>query len=69
MHDTYDMFTQRVMTTREGKIKDVDPCGSLRQDHSAKQARDLGMVDTIGGVQAAIAYAAGKADPHAAEAY
>ncbi len=61
MHDTYDQFTQRVMTTRQGKIKDIDAVARGRI-FSAKQARDLGMVDQIGGIQDAIAYAAKQAD-------
>jgi len=61
MHDTYVQFTQRVMTTRTGKIKDIDAIARGRI-FSARQALDLGMVDEIGGVKDAIAYAAKKAD-------
>ncbi|MGA2585196.1 MAG: signal peptide peptidase SppA [Tepidisphaeraceae bacterium] len=61
MRDTYDMFTTRVMTTRTGKINDIDSVARGRI-YSAKQAKDLGMVDSIGGIEQAIAYAAGKAD-------
>ncbi len=61
MHLTYDQFTQRVMTTRAGKIKDIDQVARGRV-FVAAQARDLGMVDQIGGVERAIVYAAGRVD-------
>jgi protease-4 len=61
MRQTYDQFTERVMTTRSGKIKEIDSVARGRI-FSAKQAKDLGMVDQIGGVQDAIEYAAKKAD-------
>jgi protease IV len=61
MHDTYVQFTQRVMTTRTGKIKDIDAVARGRI-FSALQAKQLGMVDEIGGVQDALAYAAKQAD-------
>jgi protease-4 len=61
MKQTYDQFTQRVMTTRGGKIKDIDSVARGRV-FSAKQAKDLGMVDEIGGVQNAVAYAAAQTD-------
>ncbi len=57
MKQTYDQFTERVMTTRKGKIKDIDAVARGRI-FSAQQAKDLGMVDRIGGIQDAIAYAA-----------
>jgi protease-4 len=60
MQNTYDQFTQRVMTTRTGKIKDIDQVARGRI-FLATQAKELGMVDEIGGIQAAIASAAGKA--------
>ena len=59
MKGTYEQFTQRVMTTRKGKIKDIDQVARGRI-FIAKQAKDLGMVDEIGGVQDALAYAATK---------
>ncbi|HEX4053560.1 MAG TPA: signal peptide peptidase SppA [Tepidisphaeraceae bacterium] len=61
MKQTYDQFTERVMTTRKGKIKDIDAVARGRI-FSAQQAKDLGMVDRIGGIQDAIAYAARKAN-------
>jgi protease-4 len=60
MKQTYDQFTQRVMTTRGGKIKDIDQVARGRV-FIAQQAKDLGMVDDIGGVERAIAYAADQA--------
>jgi protease IV len=60
MHQTYDQFTQRVMATRQGKIKDIDAVARGRI-FSANQALDLGMVDQIGGIHDAIAYGADKA--------
>jgi protease-4 len=59
MRGTYDQFTERVMTTRTGKIKDIDQVARGRI-FTAKQAQDLGMVDEIGGIDDAIAYAAKK---------
>jgi protease-4 len=61
MKGTYEQFTQRVMTTRKGKIKDIDQVARGRI-FIARQAKDLGMVDEIGGVQDALAYAANKVD-------
>ena len=61
MRQTYDQFTERVMATRNGKIKDIDAVARGRI-FSAKQAKDLGMVDQIGGVRDAIAYAAKQTD-------
>lgn len=61
MKQTYDQFTERVMSTRKGKIKDIDAVARGRI-FAAPQALELGMVDKLGGVEDAIAYAAGKAD-------
>jgi protease-4 len=60
MQQTYDQFTQRVMTTREGKIKDIDKVARGRI-FLAQQAKELGMIDELGGCDAAIAHAANKA--------
>ena len=57
MTETYDQFTQRVMTNRSGKIKDIDKVARGRI-FIAKDAKDLGMVDAIGGLEDALAYAA-----------
>jgi protease-4 len=63
---TYDQFTTRVMATRQGKIKDIDSVARGRI-FSADQARDLGMVDRVGGIQDAIAYAAKQVNLDAGE--
>ena len=57
MQQTYEQFTTRVMTTRKGKIKDIDEVAHGRL-FLAKQAKGLGMIDELGGMQKAIAYAA-----------
>lgn len=59
MEDTYKQFTERVMTTRKGKIADISEVAQGRI-FMARQAKDLGMVDAIGGEEAAIAYAASQ---------
>ena len=61
MKTTYDQFTTRVMTMRKDKIKDIDQVARGRI-FLAKQARDLGMVDEIGGLSDAIQYAAEEVD-------
>ena len=61
MKRTYAQFTERVMTTRKGKIKDIDKVARGRI-FVAQVAKDLGMVDELGGVEKAIAYAADRAD-------
>ena len=61
MQQTYDQFTQRVMTTRRGKIQDIDKVARGRI-FVAEQAKQLGMVDELGGLDAAVAYAADQAD-------
>ena len=61
MQETYVQFTERVMTTRTGKIQDIDKVARGRI-FLAQQAKDLGMVDAIGGLEDAIAYAAKRAN-------
>jgi protease-4 len=61
MRETYEQFTDRVMTNRSGKIKDIDSVARGRI-FIAKQARDLGMVDELGGIEDAIAHAAKEAE-------
>jgi len=61
MRETYDQFTERVMTNRAGKIKDIDAVARGRI-FLAKQAKDLGMVDELGGLEDAITHAANEAD-------
>jgi protease-4 len=53
------------MTTRGGKIKQIADVAQGRV-FIAEQAKDLGMVDEIGGVETAIAYAADQAKLSAA---
>jgi protease-4 len=57
MQGTYKQFTERVMKTRAGKIKDIDKVARGRI-FVAKDAKALGMVDEIGGIEEALAYAA-----------
>jgi protease-4 len=59
MKTTYEQFTQRVMSTRAGKIKDIDKVARGRI-FLAQQAKELGMVDEIGGIDDAITFAADK---------
>jgi protease-4 len=59
MKATYEQFTDRVMTTRKGKIKDIDKVARGRI-FLASEAKALGMVDEIGGLHEATLYAAGK---------
>ncbi|HEX8915460.1 MAG TPA: signal peptide peptidase SppA [Humisphaera sp.] len=66
MKQTYDQFTERVMTTRKGKIKDIDLVARGRI-FVARQAKELGMVDEIGGLGAAVAGAAKKGGLKAGE--
>ena len=61
MKQTYVQFTQRVMKMRGDKIKDIDKVARGRI-FLANQAKELGMVDEIGGIEDAIAYAAHKVD-------
>lgn len=57
MQETYDQFTQRVMSTRGKKISDIDQVARGRI-FLARQAKDLGMIDQLGGLEAALADAA-----------
>jgi len=60
MKNTYDLFTERVMHTRKGKIADIDRVARGRI-FTARQAKDLGMVDELGGLDQAINDAARRA--------
>lgn len=60
MRQTYEQFTDRIRTTRGRKIADIDKVARGRV-FIAKQAKELGMVDELGGLGRAIEYAAGKA--------
>lgn len=61
MTSTYEQFTDRVMSTREGKIQDVDAVARGRI-FLAKDARALGMVDELGGLELALERAAERAE-------
>ena len=60
MKQTYDQFLDRIQTTRKASIKDIDDVARGRI-FAAKQGRELGMIDEIGGLSAAIAHAADEA--------
>ena len=60
MQETYEQFTQRVMSHRRGKIKDIDQVARGRI-FIAKEARYLGMVDELGGIDDAVSFAAAQA--------
>ncbi|MEA2708576.1 MAG: protease [Phycisphaerales bacterium] len=60
MKETYEQFLNRIQTTRRSKIKHIDDVARGRI-FAAKQGKDLGLVDEIGGLEDAIADAAGKA--------
>jgi len=66
MTDTYEQFTERVMTTRKGKIKDIDQVARGRI-FVAADALKLGLVDEIGTTSDALAFAAGRAKLKAGE--
>jgi len=66
MKKTYDQFTGRILSMRGGKIADIDKVARGRI-FLARQAKSLGLVDEIGGLQDAIAYAAGKGGLEAGE--
>ena len=60
MKGTYDQFTDRIRTTRGEKIADIDKVARGRI-FTASEAKSLGMIDTLGGLDAAIADAAKRA--------
>ena len=57
MKETYEQFLDRIQTTRRSKIKHIDDVARGRI-FAAKQGKDLGLVDEIGGLEDAIADAA-----------
>lgn len=59
MQQTYDLFTRRVMETRKDKIADIDKVARGRI-FLARDAKALGMVDELGGLDQAITYTADK---------
>lgn len=60
MTTTYEQFTDRIKSTRGAKIADVDKVARGRI-FTAAEAKALGMVDTLGGLDAAIVDAANRA--------
>jgi protease-4 len=60
MQETYVRFTQRVLTNRADKIKDIDKVARGRI-FAARQAKDVGLVDELGGTSDALLYAAKQA--------
>jgi len=63
MKDTYDLFTARVLAMRGKQIRDIDKVARGRI-FIASQALKLGLVDELGGLQAAIAHAASQGHLH-----
>jgi protease-4 len=61
MTSTYELFTERVMESRGRKITDVDAVARGRI-FLARDARKLGMVDRLGGIEEAITLAARRAE-------
>jgi protease-4 len=59
MKNTYDQFTDRIMTTRSKQVKDIDLIARGRI-FLAADAKELGMVDEIGGLKTAINHAADR---------
>jgi protease-4 len=56
MDDVYEVFTGRVATGRTGKVKDVKAIAQGRVWTGAT-AKDIGLVDELGGLDAALAEA------------
>jgi protease-4 len=61
MQQTYDQFTDRILTGRKDRIRDIHEVAHGRI-FVARQARELGLVDELGGIEAAIAHAAARAN-------
>jgi protease-4 len=61
MKQTYDQFLDRIQTTRGSAIKHIDDVARGRI-FAAKQGKDLGLIDDIGGLNDAVAFAAAEAD-------
>ncbi|HEY0010171.1 MAG TPA: signal peptide peptidase SppA [Tepidisphaeraceae bacterium] len=57
MKNTYDQFTARILETRREKIRDIDQIARGRI-FLAAEAKELGMVDQLGGLRAALDIAA-----------
>jgi protease-4 len=60
MTETYEQFLERIRTTRRQKIRNLDEVARGRI-FGAKQGKDLGLIDEIGGLEDAIADAAKRA--------
>jgi ClpP class serine protease len=60
MKETYEQFLDRIQTTRRSKIKHIDDVARGRI-FAAKQGKDLGLIDEIGGLEDAIADVAKQA--------
>lgn len=60
MKQTYEQFVDRVMQTRKDKIQAIDKVARGRI-FVAQQAKDLGMIDEIGGMAQALRYTGEKA--------
>lgn len=61
MTSTYELFTERVMESRGRKITDIDAVARGRI-FLARDARKLGMIDRLGGIEDAITLAAKRAE-------
>jgi protease-4 len=61
MKQTYDLFLDRIEATRKEQIKHIDDVARGRI-FAAKQGKDLGLIDEIGGLDASIAFAAEEAE-------
>ncbi|MBN2590230.1 MAG: signal peptide peptidase SppA [Sedimentisphaerales bacterium] len=60
MQETYDVFKNHVVKGREGKLtKPIDEIAGGRV-YTGKQAKALGLIDEIGGLEQAIGYAASQ---------
>ena len=61
MKQTYEQFTSRIEETRGDKIKHIDDVARGRI-FAAKQGKDLGLIDEIGGLHEALTFAASEAE-------
>jgi protease IV len=59
MKQTYDQFVDRILTTRKGRIAEIDKVARGRV-FVGEKAVELGLVDEIGGIEKAISYAADR---------
>jgi protease-4 len=61
MRSTYEQFIERVMSTRKEKIRNIDQVARGRV-FLAGEALELGMIDALGGLSAAMDHAAEQAE-------